>query len=161
MVADMMTTGFHGLELAGVEFGNSVAVIGIGPVGLMAVAGAVLRGAARVIVAGGDKDAFKSAVKMAKTGGNVANINFFTNIENLSILDILWGCGLAHKTIVGELCPGGRLRMEKLLELVRTKRVNSSLLITHRFNSLEGAEPAFKLIVDKPTDSIKPIVIIE
>ena len=41
----MVPTGFHGVELADVQFGDSVLVIGIGPVGLMSVAGANLRGA--------------------------------------------------------------------------------------------------------------------
>lgn len=44
MVTDMMTTGFYGSELAEVKFGDTVVVFGIGPVGLMAVAGAKLRG---------------------------------------------------------------------------------------------------------------------
>lgn len=52
MLPDMVTTGFHGVELAEVEFGAIVAVIGIGPVGLMAVAGAALRGAGRLFAVG-------------------------------------------------------------------------------------------------------------
>ncbi|MDR0884395.1 MAG: zinc-binding dehydrogenase [Oscillospiraceae bacterium] len=52
MTVDMMSTGFHGVELADIGFGDTVAVIGIGPVGLMAVAGAALRGAARIIAVG-------------------------------------------------------------------------------------------------------------
>jgi threonine dehydrogenase-like Zn-dependent dehydrogenase len=46
---DMMTTGFHGAELADIPLGGTVAVFGIGPVGLMAVAGAKLLGAAKII----------------------------------------------------------------------------------------------------------------
>ena len=46
MLSDMVPTGFHGAELADVQFGDTVLVVGIGPVGLMAVAGAALRGAA-------------------------------------------------------------------------------------------------------------------
>ena len=52
MVSDMMTTGFHGVELANVQFGDTVVVIGTGPVGLMAIAAAKLRGAARIIAVG-------------------------------------------------------------------------------------------------------------
>ena len=37
MLCDMMPTGFHAAELAEIGFGESVCVIGIGPVGLMAV----------------------------------------------------------------------------------------------------------------------------
>ena len=43
MLSDMVPTGFHGAELADVQFGDTVLVVGIGPVGLMAVAGAALR----------------------------------------------------------------------------------------------------------------------
>ena len=52
MLSDMVPTGFHGVELADVQFGDSVLVIGIGPVGLMAVAGANMRGASRIIAVG-------------------------------------------------------------------------------------------------------------
>ena len=48
----MVPTGFHGVELADVQFGDTVLVIGIGPVGLMSVAGASLRGASRIIAVG-------------------------------------------------------------------------------------------------------------
>ena len=44
MLCDMMPTGFHAAELADIQFGESVCVIGIGPVGLMAVRACVLRG---------------------------------------------------------------------------------------------------------------------
>ena len=52
MLSDMVPTGLHGANLAQVEYGDTVAVIGIGPVGLMAVAGSVLRGAGRVFAVG-------------------------------------------------------------------------------------------------------------
>ena len=52
MVTDMVPTGFHGADLAEVSHGETVAVIGIGPVGLMAVAGANLRGGARIFAVG-------------------------------------------------------------------------------------------------------------
>jgi threonine dehydrogenase-like Zn-dependent dehydrogenase len=52
MIVDMMNTGFYGAELADIQFGDTVVVYGIGPVGLMAVAGARLRGAGRIIAIG-------------------------------------------------------------------------------------------------------------
>lgn len=52
MLSDMVPTGFHGVELADVQFGDTVLVIGIGPVGLMSVAGANMRGASRIIAVG-------------------------------------------------------------------------------------------------------------
>lgn len=52
MAADMLNTGLYGAELAEVRPGDTVVVMGIGPVGLMAVAGARLRGAGRIIAIG-------------------------------------------------------------------------------------------------------------
>ncbi|MBM6991649.1 MAG: NAD(P)-dependent alcohol dehydrogenase [Prevotella sp.] len=52
MLSDMVPTGFHGVELADVQLGDEVLVIGIGPVGLMAVAGTALRGASYIYAVG-------------------------------------------------------------------------------------------------------------
>jgi len=50
MLADIFPTGYHGCELAEVSPGESVAVYGAGPVGLMAAYSALLRGASQVMV---------------------------------------------------------------------------------------------------------------
>lgn len=52
MCVDVVTTGFTGAEAANIKIGDTVVVIGIGPIGLMAVAGARLMGAARIIAVG-------------------------------------------------------------------------------------------------------------
>ena len=46
---DVMGTGFHAIESAGLEKGATAAVLGLGPVGLCAVQAAFARGAAGVI----------------------------------------------------------------------------------------------------------------
>ncbi|KAH7922913.1 NAD(P)-binding protein [Leucogyrophana mollusca] len=50
LLADIFPTGWHGVELSGFRPGESVAVFGAGPVGLMAGYSAVLRGASEVYV---------------------------------------------------------------------------------------------------------------
>ena len=50
LLADSFPTGYHGCELAGVAPGETVAIYGAGPVGLMAAYSALLRGASRVFV---------------------------------------------------------------------------------------------------------------
>ena len=50
MCTDMATTGFTGAET--VNFGDTVVVLGIGGVGLMAICGAALRGAGKIIAVG-------------------------------------------------------------------------------------------------------------
>ncbi len=206
MLADMVPTGFHGVELADVRFGDDVCVIGIGPVGLMSVAAAALRGAAklyavgsrkvcadaalaygatdiinyhqggileqvmektngkgvdRVVIAGGtSEETFAEAVKMLKPGGKIGNVNYLGSGENVLIPRAEWGCGMGHKTIAGGLMPGGRLRMEKLAALMQAGRLDTSRLITHRFNGFEHIEEALMLMRDKPRDLIKPVVVI-
>jgi threonine dehydrogenase-like Zn-dependent dehydrogenase len=62
MLSDMVPTGFHGANNAEVEYGDTVVVVGIGPVGLMAVAGSALRGAGRVFAVGSRKKCGEAAV---------------------------------------------------------------------------------------------------
>lgn len=67
MVPDMMCTAFEGVQQLGMEFGASVAVIGIGPVGLMAVRATVLRGAGQVFAVGSRKQCFEVAKEYGAT----------------------------------------------------------------------------------------------
>mgnify|MGYP005818557311 CR=1 FL=1 len=41
--------------------------------------------------------------------------------------------GLGDHRVVTTLCPGGKERMRRLMEVVRTKKVDLTPLITHRF----------------------------
>lgn len=50
LLADIFPTGYHSTELAGVKPGETVAVYGAGPVGLMAAYSAQIKGASRVFV---------------------------------------------------------------------------------------------------------------
>ncbi|MFV0396225.1 MAG: zinc-binding dehydrogenase [Coprobacillaceae bacterium] len=205
MTVDMMSTGLHGIELADVGYGDVVVVIGIGPVGLMAVAGAQLKGAGRiiaigtrpncvkiakeygatdivsykdgdiveqiiamtnggadkVIIAGGNQDTFGQAVAMTKECGVIANVNFFDITDTLSMPAHYWGLGMSNKDIRGGFCPGGALRIQKMLELIKYKRIDPSKLITHKYYGFDKIEEAFHIMDEKPADLIKPVVIID
>lgn len=64
MLSDIFPTGHHGCELAGVSPGDSVAVFGAGPVGLMAAHSAMLRGASQVFAVDKEKDRLALAQKI-------------------------------------------------------------------------------------------------
>jgi glutathione-independent formaldehyde dehydrogenase len=64
MLADVWPTGYHATELAGVQAGDSVAVFGAGPVGLMAAYSAMLRGASMVLVVDHHSDRLRLAEKI-------------------------------------------------------------------------------------------------
>lgn len=61
MLSDIFPTGWHGTELAGMQPGDSVAVFGAGPVGLMAAHSARIRGAKQVFVVDQQADRLKLA----------------------------------------------------------------------------------------------------
>ncbi|KAH8927766.1 GroES-like protein [Atractiella rhizophila] len=50
LLADIFPTGWHGVELSGFKPGETIAVFGGGPVGLMAAYSAVIRGASKVFL---------------------------------------------------------------------------------------------------------------
>lgn len=64
LLADIFPTGWHGLVLSGFKSGESVAVFGAGPVGLMAAYSGVLRGASRVFVVDTVPERLKAAEKI-------------------------------------------------------------------------------------------------
>jgi glutathione-independent formaldehyde dehydrogenase len=67
MLSDVFPTGYHGTELAEVGPGDSVAVFGAGPVGLMAAHSAFIRGASRVFVADMEADRLQLARQIDAT----------------------------------------------------------------------------------------------
>ena len=117
-------------------------------------------GVDKVVIAGGDCHTFSQAVKMLKAGGCIGNVNYLGDGEIVDIPRVEWGVGMGHKFIHAGLCPGGRRRMERLAGLVACGKLDTSKLITHRFEGFEHVEDAILLMKDKPSDLIKPIVVI-
>lgn len=68
LLADIFPTGWHGLNLAGFQPGESVAVFGAGPVGLMAAYSATLRGASAVYVVDRVPERLRVAEKIGCVG---------------------------------------------------------------------------------------------
>jgi glutathione-independent formaldehyde dehydrogenase len=64
MLSDVLPTGWHATELAGVRAGESVVIYGAGPVGLMAALSANLRSAAQVMVVDSNPDRLAPAEKI-------------------------------------------------------------------------------------------------
>ena len=97
MLSDMVPTGFHGVELADVQFGDVVLVIGIGPVGLMAVAGTNMRGAARIIAVGSRP----VCVEAAKKYGASDIINYKNGPIEDQVMRLTDGKGVDRVIIAG------------------------------------------------------------
>jgi threonine dehydrogenase-like Zn-dependent dehydrogenase len=64
MLSDIFPTGWHATELSGLLPGESVAVYGAGPVGLMAIHSAMIKGAAKVFCVDAHDDRLKLAAEL-------------------------------------------------------------------------------------------------
>ena len=67
MVPDMMCTAFEGVQALNMKFGQTVAVLGIGPVGLMAVRASVLQGGGNIFAIGSRQICFDVAKEYGAT----------------------------------------------------------------------------------------------
>jgi len=101
---------------------------------------------------------FQQAIKVTKAGGTISNVGYHGHGDFVNIPRIEWGVGMAEKTIKTGLCPGGRLRMSRLLHLLEMKRVDPTLMTTHTF-SFNEMDKAFE-IMDKKLDGVlKPLIV--
>jgi threonine dehydrogenase-like Zn-dependent dehydrogenase len=101
---------------------------------------------------------FQQAIKVTKAGGTISNVGYHGHGDFVNIPRIEWGVGMAEKTIKTGLCPGGRLRMSRLLHLLEMKRVDPTLMTTHTF-SFNEMDRAFE-IMDKKLDGVlKPLIV--
>lgn len=202
MTTDMMSTGMYGAEMANIQLGDTVVVFGIGPVGLMAVAGAALLGAGRIIaigtrpncvklareygatdivsykdgdvveqilsiaggkvdsaiIAGGNAGTMNQALSVVRPNGNVSNINYLDATDAYNIPTPLVFMGMGDVTIRGGFCPGGAVRIQKLLNLIRAGRVHPEKMLNYKFEGFDKIPEAFDVMDKKPADLIKPMV---
>jgi len=97
MLSDMIPTGFHGAELADVQFGDTVCVIGIGPVGLMSVAAAALRGASHLYAVGSRQ----VCAEAARAYGATEILDYKNGDIAEQVLDLTRGKGVDRVIIAG------------------------------------------------------------
>lgn len=87
MTTDMMSTGFHAVENAEIHYGDNVVIFGIGPVGLMSVAGSALAGAGKIYAIG----TRPNCVDLAKEYGATHIVNYKEGDIVEQILDLNHG----------------------------------------------------------------------
>jgi threonine dehydrogenase-like Zn-dependent dehydrogenase len=64
---------------------------------------------------------------------------------------------MAEIDIVTDLCPGGRLRIERLLNLLELSKVDPTKMTTHEFD-FDDIEQAFEMMETKKDGMIKPLI---
>jgi threonine dehydrogenase-like Zn-dependent dehydrogenase len=105
----------------------------------------------------GREETLADCVAVTKPGGTISNVGYYGEGETVGIPREAWGVGMAEKDIVTDLCPGGRLRLQRLLRLIDAGRVDPTPMTTHEFDFADIDE-AFELMASKEDGVIKPLV---
>ena len=88
-------------------------------------------GADVAIEALGIQQTFESALRSLRPGGTLSSLGVYSG--KLQIPYEAFAAGIGDHRIVTTLCPGGKERMRRLMEIVRAGRVDFTPLLTHTF----------------------------
>jgi threonine dehydrogenase-like Zn-dependent dehydrogenase len=100
------------------------------------------RGVDVAIEALGRQETFEAALRSTRPGGVLSSLGVYSG-KLVAPYDAFYA-GLADQRIVTTLCPGGRDRMRRLIEMVVDHRIDLTTLITHRF-ALDDIGEAYDL----------------
>ena len=89
------------------------------------------RGVDVAIEALGTQQTFESCLRVLKPGGILSSLGVYSGKLTLPLE--AFAAGLGDHTIVTTLCPGGKERMRRLMNVVASGRVDLKPLVTHRF----------------------------
>jgi alcohol dehydrogenase len=110
------------------------------------------RGVDVAIEALGTQPTFQSALEATRPGGIVSSLGVYGGKLEVPVESFVYGIG--DKQILTTLCPGGKERMRKLMELVRHEKLNLAPLITHHF-ALDEIEEAYDLFGNQRDGVVK------
>ncbi len=100
----------------------------------------------------GTQATFEAALRSLRPGGTLSSLGVYSG--HLAVPLDAFAAGLGDHKIVTTLCPGGKDRMRRLMELVRYGRLDLRPLLTHRF-ALENITDAYKLFSERRDGVIK------
>jgi threonine dehydrogenase-like Zn-dependent dehydrogenase len=110
------------------------------------------RGVDVAIEALGTPGTFESCLRVLKPGGVLSSLGVYSG--KLSLPVDAFAAGLGDHTIVTSLCPGGKERMRRLMNVVASGRVDLKPFVTHRFK-LDEIEKAYALFAAQRDGVIK------
>jgi len=109
-------------------------------------------GADVAIEALGTQGTFESALRSLRPGGTLSSLGVYSGKLQLPYDAI--AAGLGDHRIVTTLCPGGKDRMRRLIELVKHRRIDLTSLLTHDFR-LADIRRAYQLFGERADGVIK------
>lgn len=110
------------------------------------------RGVDVAIEALGLQSTFQSCLRVLKPGGTLSSLGVYS--EDLTIPLAAFHAGLGDHKIVTSLCPGGKERMRRLMNVIASERLDFGPLVTHRY-SLDQIEEAYELFANQRDGVLK------
>lgn len=113
------------------------------------------RGVDVAIEALGTQPTFESCLRVLRPGGTLSSLGVYSGKITMP-LDA-FAAGLGDLRVVTTLCPGGRERMRRLMNVVSAKRFDPLPLLTHRFG-LDQIEAAYDLFANQKDGVLKVVI---
>ncbi|HVK02343.1 MAG TPA: zinc-binding dehydrogenase [Armatimonadaceae bacterium] len=100
----------------------------------------------------GLQETFENSLRCLRPGGTLSSLGVYSG--KLQMPYDAFAAGLGDHRIVTTLCPGGKERMRRLIEVVRAGRVDLTPLLTHTF-ALENIVDAYDLFGSRRDNVLK------
>lgn len=100
----------------------------------------------------GTQGTFETALRTLRPGGTLSSLGVYAG--KLTIPLEAFAAGIGDYRIVTTLCPGGKERMHRLMQLVLHKRIDLTPLLTHSF-SLNEIQQAYELFAHQRDGVLK------
>jgi alcohol dehydrogenase len=110
------------------------------------------RGVDVAIEALGLQETFEGALRVLRPGGTLSSLGVYSS--DLKIPLDAYLAGLGDHTIISTLCPGGKERMRRLMEVIASGRLDTRPLVTHRFK-LDQIEEAYEMFANQRDGVLK------
>ena len=88
------------------------------------------KGADSAIEALGLQSTFEQSLRCIRPGGTLSSLGVYS--EDLRIPVAAFGAGLGDHRINTALCPGGKERMRRLMNVIESERLDLGVLVTHQ-----------------------------
>ncbi len=110
------------------------------------------RGADSAIEALGTQATWNQALQVLKPGGTLSSLGVYS--EDLKIPMANFAAGLGDHTIRTALCPGGKERMRRLMNVIAAERLDLGVLVTHQYK-LDDIVAAYDLFANQRDGVLK------
>jgi alcohol dehydrogenase len=100
----------------------------------------------------GTQETFENALRCLRPGGALSSLGVYSG--KLQIPYDAFAAGIGDYRITTTLCPGGKERMRRLMEVVKGGRVDLTPLLTHTF-SLDEIKEGYRVFGERLDGALK------